>query len=402
MYRLPKGREKMPRRTELEISDIPYQYKNKILRINKSYCEPNFKSSTILTDDAFTYIEFYFASQKKAMKYANSASKAKYGDEKKYHYSFYWKQALEFYRASKLLTLESAPLLSYYSMLNAAKAFLAFKCEYIEEFIEHFGNHGLFERNDLDGIDLNTIAVWRKNKGVFPLLGRKIESNFDSIWPSGKSNAITLKNLLYNLAYVHRSYIITYNTARKPAVPELFIPLKADCAPAYHNGNDSNLYLMFEVDRSFFPTTATSIPTSYLSSISNDFCVRRNNNFALRSSSGGKRNTSDSLSAEFKALNSKLRREFQYIRSNRRLWYLKRSNLVHSDVINLNSMLITMAAMHRISEIVRYKPEQLAHLMNSKENWLIHEFLTLALDQFIDEIAAEITGQEIMGTGTKA
>ena len=54
-----------------------------------------------------------------------------------------------------------------------------------------------------------------------------------------------------------------------------------------------------------------------------------------------------------------------------------------------------------ISEIVRYKPEQLAHLMDSKENWLIHEFISLALDQFIDEIAAEITGHDIMGTSTK-
>lgn len=67
----------------------------------------------------------------------------------------------------------------------------------------------------------------------------------------------------------------------------------------------------------------------------------------------------------------------------------------------MNDMLITMAAMHRISEIVRYKPEQMGNIMKSKENWLIHEFLTLSLDQFIDEIAAEITGQEIMGVATK-
>ena len=64
-------------------------------------------------------------------------------------------------------------------------------------------------------------------------------------------------------------------------------------------------------------------------------------------------------------------------------------------------MSLIMAAMHRISEIARYKPEQLAHLMKSKENWLMHEFLTLALDQFIDELAAEITGQDIMCTGMK-
>ena len=126
-----------------------------------------------------------------------------------------------------------------------------------------------------------------------------------------------------------------------------------------------------------------------------------NNNFALRSISGARRNATDSLSAEFKTLNHNLRRNFQYVRSGKRLWYLKRTALPDSNVLNLNSMLIAMATMHRISEIVRYKPEQLAHLMDSKENWLIHEFISLALDQFIDEIAAEITGHDIMGTSTK-
>ena len=118
------------------------------------------------------------------------------------------------------------------------------------------------------------------------------------------------------------------------------------------------------------------------------------NNFVLQSVNGAKRNQ-DSLSSEFKAENDELRREFQYIRSSKKLWYLKRTALNHPEVMNLNSMLIIMAAMHRVSEIVRYKPEQMAHLLNSKENWLLHEFLTLALDQFIDELAAEITGQDI-------
>ena len=138
-----------------------------------------------------------------------------------------------------------------------------------------------------------------------------------------------------------------------------------------------------------------------MAGICSEFTVSCEDNFILQSVRGAKRNSSDSLSKEFKELNCKLRKEFQYIKSNNRLWYLKKSKLSNPDVVNLNSMLITMAAMHRISEIVRYKPEQLANLMKSKENWLLHEFITLALDQFIDEIAAEITGQELMCTGNK-
>ena len=60
-----------------------------------------------------------------------------------------------------------------------------------------------------------------------------------------------------------------------------------------------------------------------------------------------------------------------------------------------------MAAMHRLSEIARYKPEQLNRLMHSKENWLIHEFISQSLDQFIDELAAQITKQDIMGINQK-
>lgn len=389
----------MPRRTSLEILQNPYQYKNKSLCMKKGYTKPNFQSNTILTDDVFTYIEFYFSSHKKAMKYRNATSKSTYGSEKKYHYSFYWTQAMTFYQAAKSLPIESMPLLSYYSMLNAAKAFLAFRCEYIEDFVEHFSQHGLFEAQGLAGTDLNTIGVGRRAKGVYPLFGKTLDISFDTAWPSGKSNTITLKKLLYNLAYIHRAYITTYNTPRGANSQELFVPLMVGRAPRYHKGNDSNLYLMFELDKEFFSANATSIPGAYSSSISPKFVVSTHDNFTLRSVSGARRNTTDSLSVEFKELNDDLRQEFQYIRSNDRLWYLKRSAIAGGDVIKLNSMLITMAAMHRISEIVRYKPEQLAHLMDSKENWLIHEFITLALDQFIDEIAAEITGQDIMGTG---
>ena len=134
----------MTKRTSIKVDDVPYQYKNRKLQIGKSYTSPDFSSHTVLTDDIFTYIDFYFSSHKKAMKYRNpTVSKIKYGDEKKYHYSFYWKQAMSFYKAAKTLPMESVPLVSYYSMLNAVKAFLAFKCDYIEDFVEHFSRHGL-------------------------------------------------------------------------------------------------------------------------------------------------------------------------------------------------------------------------------------------------------------------
>lgn len=393
--------KKMPKRICLEIESIPYQYKGKKLTLKKCITHPDFQSSTVLTDDAFTYVQFFFQKNRKALKYKDPASKAKYGDPNKYHYSFYWDQALIFYKAAKTLPIESMPLLSYYSMLNATKAYLAFKSEYIEDFVEHFSGHGLFEDKSASGEGLEEIKVFRKQNGVFVLFGKTLDNDFDMKWPNGKSNAISLRKLLYNLVYVHRAYTTTYATSKRISEPELFIPLKTGTMPTYYKGNDSKLYLKFELDKSFFPSNAVNIPTAMLDSIKNDFSVYASeNNFVLRSKDGGKRNQ-DSLSAEFKELNRKLRSDFQYIRSNNRLWYIKRKISTNQNEIDLNDMLITMAAMHRISEIVRYKPEQMGNIMKSKENWLIHEFLTLSLDQFIDEIAAEITGQEIMGVATK-
>lgn len=69
---------------------------------------------------------------------------------------------------------------------------------------------------------------------------------------------------------------------------------------------------------------------------------------------------------------------------------------------NLDTMTLIFAITHRFSEIVRYKPEQLVQLLNGKENWLVHEFPSLALDQFMDGISCEITGREIMCTRYKA
>ena len=92
------------------------------------------------------------------------------------------------------------------------------------------------------------------------------------------------------------------------------------------------------------------------------------------------------------------RKHFTYINSNNRIWYLCREE---QPVPNMNTMLSEVAIVHRFSEIVRYKPEQMIVLLQGKESWLIHEFLSLVLDQFMDEIACEITKQEIMPTRVK-
>jgi hypothetical protein len=50
--------------------------------------------------------------------------------------------------------------------------------------------------------------------------------------------------------------------------------------------------------------------------------------------------------------------------------------------------------MHRLSEICRYQPLQLASLLAGQKNWLISEFIQMSATQFFDEIASEMTGHQ--------
>ena len=96
----------------------------------------------------------------------------------------------------------------------------------------------------------------------------------------------------------------------------------------------------------------------------------------------------------------KLRKNLYHIHGATRLWYLKRSD--SDGVIRLSSLTITIAAMHRLSEMARYAPMVLANHFKCRHNWLVSEFIATARTQFIDEISSEITGQEFMIPGRKS
>lgn len=388
----------MPRHNAFIIDNNPVHANGREVRLEKPYFDQDYQKPTILTDDAFTYVSFYYSTHGKAMKYNDSTKQEKYGKASRYSYEFYWKQAETFYKSSKSMPIESAPVAAYYCMLNAEKSYLSFVNEYVDDCVDNFGMHGIQEDNNDSGEDLETISIKHKQHGVFPMFAEKINPDFSTIWPSTDSK--TLKSLLYNLPFVHRAYAMTYTTKKKK-VEELFLPIEAGESPKYHKGNDGKAYLLFELEKTSFLANAQTIPVNIASSISPDFKIYQGRGFTLQSKNGAKWNGNGSISGEVKELTNELRKHFSYIKSNSRLWYLKRTHLGNPDVINLSTMTINMAVMHRLSEIARYKPEQLGRLMESKENWLIHEFITQSLDQFIDELAAQITRQEIMCVGVK-
>ena len=386
----------MPKRTSLEINSKPAQLNGKSLRMLKSYTEQDYYKHTALTDDKFTYVSFYYMTHPKSLKYHDVTLKATYGDPKQYNYQFYWEQSKNFYDAYKNLPIESAPLAAYYCILNATKSYISYKSKYADDFVKDFRGHGLNENNTDSGEDLSSIGIKRMGWGVFPNFSKLLDRNFDSIWSAGSSHSV--KGLLYNLIYVHRAYSMTYSS-RSMHTQELFYPLNAGDMPKYYRGNDGKIYLGIQLEKGIFSSDSINTKNTISASISNDFQFYKDD-FFLRSSNGAKYNKG-SISTDIKNLNTQLRKNFVYIQSEQRLWYLKRCRLGTPDILNVNDMTITMAVMHRISEIVRYKPEQLNRLMKSKENWLLHEFISLAVDQFIDELACEITGQDIMCSGKK-
>jgi hypothetical protein len=52
--------------------------------------------------------------------------------------------------------------------------------------------------------------------------------------------------------------------------------------------------------------------------------------------------------------------------------------------------------------LCRYKPIELAAFLSGQKNWLLSEFIQMAPNQFIDEIASEITGYQFMTPNTRA
>lgn len=88
------------------------------------------------------------------------------------------------------------------------------------------------------------------------------------------------------------------------------------------------------------------------------------------------------------------RKELQYICSSNELWYLKRKDISQS-IINRIPLVLSYAAMHRLSELARYQPNILKSHLEKDSSWLLNEFIEKCLIQFLDQISSEITGKKI-------
>ena len=329
--------------------------KTKSLGLSKAVTDAQFQMKTVLTLEPFDYVDLWLRRQHK--------------DEA----LFYWRQARDFHRAAQGLPMESAPLVLYYCFMNAAKALLASKGLAFSLY-HGVGSHRM--RGPKSRVVLSNEGIKIQPKGIVPVLA----SYFGE---AELAKVHSLEDVLYNLVFVHRTYCLSY-----PNKNERFLPLKN---PVFVRDSDTN-EVWFTADavddadwkffRKHLPTEVTdaSIGAATINSVTKIIWASLDK-------------PSEAELDELRRLNEKLRRVVHYINGAHTLWYLKATGACEIDRRPITLML---AAMHRLSEICRYKPSELRSFLDGQKNWLLSEFVAMAPAQFLDEIACEMTGHQIM------
>ncbi|HEG4448328.1 hypothetical protein FT688_11725 [Aeromonas hydrophila] len=333
---------------------------------HKSVKDPNFTSRTVLTNSPWQFVELWLKrhGKKEAL--------------------FFWGQASQFGKAAIGLPTQAAPLLHYYSFMNATKALLSAKS------ISFAPMHGVRSHN-MNGasskISIVNEGVRILNHGILPALS----SYFGE---AETSTTHSLQELLFNLPHVHRTYCLTY-----PNQTEMFIPI---VKPRFrHDAATNKVRLHAQISKNFqshnvirriapkfiLDTTANAAEYEIVSAASRPFTRPQ-------------KPTAADLTA-LASLQDDLRRDLFYINGSETLWYI-RSSVAGPNTLARMPATMTLAAMHRLSELCRYKPVELASFLGGQKNWLISEFIQQSPDQFIDEIASEMTGHKIMVPNIRA
>ncbi|MGG5826053.1 YaaC family protein [Aeromonas salmonicida] len=344
------------------------KYKNKPISIKKPKISADFESKTVLTDSTWQYVEIYLRSKGQI------------------DALFYWEQAKNFYESTKHLSIISKPLTAYYCFLNATKALLEVKNT------NYSLSHGVSGKRNVGHINIINEIIKFQPSGVVSALSQYLGENI----PAG-GEEYTLKEVLYNIPYIHRAFKLTYNNNN---MAELFIPitdpifvhdklrrkawLQINLEPEHSNRKTLGRLIGYSLDNLYDNTVA--------------YTLRRNKSFDWDAPRN--KPTAQSLD-NLKLYHKKIRKELRYIYSPNDLWYVKRKDLTN-NIINKSSLTLTIGAMHRLSELSRYEPQTLSKHLSKDASWLISEFINKSIYQFIDQISSEITGNNFRVTGFRA
>ena len=335
---------------------VRIKLKGKEIRPHKSVVTPELTARNVLTNSPWDFVDLWMKK------------------EKQKNALFYWNQARVFHNASKGLPTQSAPLLHYYSFMNAVKALLTAKGITFNEY------HGITAhnmRNATSKLSLTNEGVKIKQNGVLPSLSAYYGE------PESE-NKFSLQELLFNLPYIHRTYCLTY-----PSQTDMFIPIKD--SEFVVNTVTKEAYFRAMLSKEFSSARVIKrLPASFIED-ANQGVIR---SFTKVSFSRPRKPTQADVN-NLLGLHNTLRHDLQYINGAQTLWYIK-SVASGPKRISKFPTTLTLAAMHKLSELSRYKPLKLDSFLSGQKNWLLSEFIQQAPNQFFDEIASEITGHQLL------
>lgn len=333
----------------------------------KPFTNVKYDGKTVLSNSVFEYVELWLGG-KGGKKYRDAL--------------FYWRQACDFYKATKILPIQSAPLTGYYCIMNATKALLSVHGLPLINI-----SHGVSSPREKNKGDIRKDEIIYDGAGVLCELSKILRENTTK-------ETYKVLNLFYNIACIHRTFTITFGK-----MTDLFIPVD-DIVFVKVNDKSHKAYLRFRIDgkycssgilkniKSIFePTTGPNEHRIYYRSKKRfDWDIHIKQTDRLK---------------ELAKFHTKIRSSFFYINGSSMLWYIKKDLKSSTSIINRSSLTLIYGLMHWLSELVRYNPAAYSTLLKSSQNWLVKEFIEIGLDQFIDEISSEISGVNILCTGIR-
>jgi uncharacterized protein (UPF0332 family) len=340
------------------MSILPVRISGRDISLHKAIMQPAFGLRTVLANSPWSFVGLWLKRNRKE------------------DAVIYWEQAQNFYNAAIGLPLRSAPLLLYYSYMNAAKALLSSKG------IEFDPKHGVGLHNmrgPHSKISLSNEGVRVYTRGVLASLSsyyQETESTRDH----------SLQELFFNMTFIHRTYCLTYKSQR-----EMFIPLR-ECRYVFDKQRGvAFLQAPLAADFSIRQIQNTLPPSLTLDQTACAPTIRSVREIAWSNADP----PAATEIADLISLHQQLRADLNYIHASQTLWYAFRS-VSGPPRLHRRSVTLVLAAMHRLSEICRYRPRELASYLEGQRNWLLSVFIEMSPIQFLDEIAAELTGHQIM------
>lgn len=329
------------------------------LKPHKATTAPSLGARTVLTNSHWEYVALWLRRQRRT------------------EALFFWQQAQTFARAADGMPVESAPLLLYYSFMNATKALLSAKGV---PFHEHHGIRAHSMRGSSGKIALSNEGVRILNKGIAPALSAHLGE-------AETQTTHSLEDLLFNLPCIHRTFCLTYKNQN-----DQFIPL-TDCQ-VLHDADSGTAFFSARLSQDFIGSKhIRRLPRSLIADPT-EIDGRLIRSAASAAIAGRTVTTATDMASVTQLLRS-LRPDLNYIAGAQTLWYAK-AVVPGPARLGRSPLTCTLLAMHRLSELCRYRPRELASFLNGQKNWLLAEFIRMSPPQFLDELSAELTGQQFM------